>query len=93
MRRVRNARGTPPTRAESTRGEHQALARELGIPEYRRRLYEFSAKTGKEKVRPGELDMQIDQFLREASVILARLVDKKGVQFVQEMVSKGATNE
>lgn len=43
-------------------------------------------RTGEERIPPAELDARIDQFLREASEILARLVDKKGVKFVQDML-------
>ena len=72
--------------SEATRLEYQALAKDLGIPEFRRRLYEFSARTGMEEIPPAELNAQIDAFLREATEILARLVDKKGPKFVEDML-------
>jgi hypothetical protein len=60
------------------------LAKELGIPEFRKRVAEYAAKTFQgDTVPEPEFRKSLAEFHKEASVILKNLIDRKSVEFVQ----------
>jgi hypothetical protein len=59
------------------------LAQEVGIPEFRKKVAELAARTGKEKVPASELAQRIKELHTEAGAILKALVQKKGIPFVE----------
>jgi hypothetical protein len=64
--------------------EHEALVNELGIPDFRKRVAQYSAKTGEGNTVPeAEFAQDLAKFHAEASKILAALIDRTSVEFVQ----------
>jgi hypothetical protein len=64
------------------------VAAHFKIPEYRRELAEFSAKTGLQRMDPDELERGIVEFHERASKILAELIDEKGLGYVESYQKK-----
>ncbi len=67
------------------------LAVDTGIPEYRRKVAEVSARTLEEDIPTGELEATIKQLHKEASAILKDVVersggDPKGIEFVESLL-------
>ena len=61
----------------------QQLAKDLGIPEFRRKVAELAAETGQKGNLTPNLDIRITELHTEASKILKELVDRKGPAYVQ----------
>lgn len=69
---------------ESDKPGYGDLAKELGIPEFRKRVAEYAAKTFEGSTVPeAEFKKSLAEYHAEASKILAALIDRKGVEFVQ----------
>lgn len=66
-----------------TVAEYRALAQEVGISDYRRRVAEVSARTGRETIPSAELDALIKQLHAEAGALLKVLIQRRGVEWVQ----------
>ncbi|MGC4088517.1 MAG: hypothetical protein QM756_11595 [Polyangiaceae bacterium] len=62
------------------------LSQELDLRAFRKRVAEFAARTGREKVPQAELDQAIKDFHEQASAIMRALVDKKGTEFVEDFL-------
>jgi hypothetical protein len=61
------------------------LAKELGIPEFRKKVAELAAETGRkgDLIPATELDARITVLHDEAGGILKKIVDRKGAGYVQ----------
>jgi hypothetical protein len=70
---------------ESDKPGYADLAKELGIPEYRKKVAQYAAKTFEGNTVPeAEFRQSLAEFHKEASTILANLIERKGVEFVQD---------
>jgi hypothetical protein len=69
---------------ESDKPGYGDLAKELGIPEFRKRVAAYAAKTFEGSTIPeAEFKKSLAEYHKEGSEILAKLIDRKGVEFVQ----------
>jgi hypothetical protein len=69
---------------ESDKPGYGDLAKELRIPEFRKRVAEYAAKTFEGSTVPeAQFKQSLAEYHKEASEILKNLIDRKGVEFVQ----------
>jgi hypothetical protein len=71
---------------KAVQDKHKELAKELGIPAFRKKVAEVAAKAGKQgsKLPEKELEKAIDALHKEAAAILEKLVEKKGAKWVEQ---------